>query len=155
MADLAVDADGAVLETHRLGTPAKRPLAILDFSVDPIGRADIADTEPATGNGLQLLALAPGGVAYAAERDAPLSRLQRIVKGPSGYAASGGLLDLDVRARRIAVDASDGTLWVGAAGASDRHPLLAIRDGAIAATVTLPGSADQVAAANGTVYAAN
>lgn len=154
-AELAVDTDGAVLETHRLGALPKRPVTILDFSVDPIGRADIVDTEPATGNGLQLLALAPGGIVYAAEKDEPLSRLQRIVKGPSGYAVSGGLLDLNVRARRIAVDASDGTLWVGAQGASGRHPLLAVRDGAIVGTVTLPSSADQVAAAGGTVYVAN
>jgi hypothetical protein len=154
-ADMAVDADGTVLETHRVGTPSKRPVAILDFSVDPIGRTDVADTMPATGNGLQLLALAPGGVAYAAERDAAASRLQRIVKGPSGYAASGPLLDLNVRAREIAVDASDGTLWVGAVGSDPNHPLLVVRDGAIATTVTLPGPADQVAAADGVAYAAN
>jgi Htaa len=154
-ADLAVDTDGAVLETHRLSTLVKRPVAILDFSVDPIGRTEIADTEPATGFGLQLLALAPGGVVYAAERDAPISRLQKIVKAPSGYVASGPLLDLNVKARKIAVDASDGTLWVGAQGANGKHPLLAVREGAIVGSVTLPGSGDQVAAADGTTYVAN
>jgi Htaa len=152
--DLAVDPDGTVLETHRAGTPSTRPIAILDYDVDPLGRTAVADTLPTTGNGLALLALAPGGVLYGAEQDAPISRLQRVVKGTSGYAADGGLLSLDVRARDIDADA-DGTLWVGAQGSGTRHPLLAVRDGAIAGTVVLPGSADEVAAADGTAYVSN
>lgn len=150
---LLVDADGVVLETHRLGTPSARPIAMLDFGVSPLGRDPVADSLPDGSEGLRKLALAPGGVLYGAEADVPLSRVQRFVKGPSGYAADGPLLDTNAKIKAIAADPDDGTLWLATETGGADQPLLAVQDGVVVDSVALPAVPNQLAVMDGTAYA--
>jgi len=152
--NFVVDPAGVVLEVHRGGTPDPRPIGIYDFGVSPLQRTDIAGSLLGDSPGFGTLALAPGGVLWAAE-EAPLSRVQKFVKGPAGYAPAGDPIETGAMVKEIAVDPNDGTLWVSTQSGGSTHPVLAIRHGEIVASVPLPAFANKLAVDEGTLYASS